>query len=203
MSQNVQAFVYTKARALSTRGVLYCLLMMGVGWLVVYHDMLFVGKSSKGGAAEDFGVIFDRDRDILDEPLELAENVTKKPVEYRPGYIVFDMLKRASDSSPSLPLLPHDKLSDECIESSIVHDVPCRKADDGPKFDVVWTWVNGSDPLFKEELRALMMHGSNGGGGNPNNNVKEKMYRCALKLYLSCGYSDLHNLAITMSSDIL
>lgn len=99
--------------------------------------------------------------------------------------ILYLMSQSAAGGSQSRPLLPHDRLSDECIESSIVHAVSCRKADDGTKFDIVWTWVNGTGSFFKDGLRALMMNGSNGGGGNPNKNVKEKMYRWVLRCNLS------------------
>ncbi|TFY60886.1 hypothetical protein EVJ58_g4869 [Rhodofomes roseus] len=60
------------------------------------------------------------------------------------------------DTPPPPTLRPHsDPLPQECIDAHFAQGVPCF-APGAPKFDFVWTWVNGSDLLEQHAKKAAM-----------------------------------------------
>ncbi|EPS98615.1 hypothetical protein FOMPIDRAFT_59328 [Fomitopsis schrenkii] len=60
------------------------------------------------------------------------------------------------DAPPPPALRPHsDPLPAECIDAHFTHGAPCF-APGSPKFDFVWTWVNGSDVLEQSAKKAAM-----------------------------------------------
>ncbi|KAH9917959.1 uncharacterized protein B0H18DRAFT_883279 [Fomitopsis serialis] len=61
------------------------------------------------------------------------------------------------DTPPPPTLRPHsDPLPVECIDAYFAQGVPCSTPDP-PKFDFVWTWVNGSD-LSEQQAKKDAMH---------------------------------------------
>lgn len=58
---------------------------------------------------------------------------------------------RIPDTKParSPPLLPTHNLPPSCIDAYFTSGEPCYDPD-VPQLDVVWTWVNGSDPLLQQ-----------------------------------------------------
>ena len=56
-------------------------------------------------------------------------------------------------SSPFPVLAPDSEVPLDCLEEWIVSGrTACNSADLGSRLDVVWSWVNGSDPRWKQEM---------------------------------------------------
>ncbi|KAI0718280.1 hypothetical protein C8T65DRAFT_737499 [Cerioporus squamosus] len=66
---------------------------------------------------------------------------------YQPSYIAIPV----ADSLPEAArpkLRPVRDLPTECLEDYYVSGLPCHDRQGPVPMDVIWTWVNGSDPLF-------------------------------------------------------
>ena|SRR5882757_9072258 len=80
------------------------------------------------------------------EPLSLAK--------YHPVLVSPADFHRSSEQ----PLLHTEDFDLVCLESYFSHGKPCHTSTK-PRIDVLWTWVNGSDPLFNfEKTKAESAH---------------------------------------------
>ncbi|KAF8588238.1 hypothetical protein K439DRAFT_1613668 [Ramaria rubella] len=92
-----------------------------------------------------------------------------RPLPRHSRYIVFEP---PASPNPSLkptvdrPLRAPLKLPEHCLESYFSLGYPCFSPKH-PSFDIVWTWVNGSDPRLQEAMKeaAPMKAAKNGQGG--------------------------------------
>ena len=123
--------------------------VVGLGAIYVVLNTLFRPHSStEHRAAPDDGITINNTRSCVPR---VGQNIAGHDRYLRPHLTVgrppspFPRLEAA----PSLPLA--------CLDKWIGHgSVGCRGSSAGSdlKMDVVWTWVNGSDPRWKEAMRA-------------------------------------------------
>ncbi len=66
---------------------------------------------------------------------------------YQPSYIAIPVPDSLPDAARP-KLRPVRDLPTECLEHYYVSGLPCHDGQGPVPMDVIWTWVNGSDPLF-------------------------------------------------------
>ncbi|RPD56204.1 hypothetical protein L226DRAFT_535831 [Lentinus tigrinus ALCF2SS1-7] len=66
---------------------------------------------------------------------------------YQPSYIAIPVPDFLPDAARP-KLRPVRDLPTECLEQYYVSGLPCHDGQGPVPMDVIWTWVNGSDPLF-------------------------------------------------------
>ena len=82
-------------------------------------------------------------------------------------------------------LLTNEPLAADCLDAHFSLGVPCSPAHrKPPKVDVVWTWVNGSDPLFRTALEVAEKNRLDIKPSGPSH-VKPKPPQARKKLYRS------------------
>lgn len=94
------------------------------------------------------------------------------------------------DAPPPPALRPHsDPLPAECIDAHFTHGAPCF-APGSPKFDFVWTWVNGSDVLEQSAKKAAMHSYSSTDPWRPSSTgTPDRMFRCVFYARLEWAWS--------------
>jgi len=71
-----------------------------------------------------------------------------------PQYLLFEAPELPVSEETNIQLLEPDPiflLKGDCIDEHFSEGIPCPSVSKSP-FDVVWTWVNGSDKLFTESM---------------------------------------------------
>jgi len=98
-----------------------------------------------------------------------------------PHYIIFKPSLSPPVSLADRPLKPASKLPEYCLESSFALGYPCFNTNP-VSFDMVWTWVNGSDKRLHEAMAdaALEVHPEIGAVGKNHISTSlptSKLYR--------------------------
>lgn len=75
----------------------------------------------------------------------------RSPLPRHRDYIVFEPPSHSHLSLGERPLKPASRLPKHCLESYFALGYPCSAKKD-VTFDIVWTWVNGSDGRFQQAI---------------------------------------------------
>lgn len=102
-----------------------------------------------------------------------------------PHYLVFSLSNKTRPAVTDRPIRGIRRLPSSCIEDHIAYGSPCR--DGRPvKFDVVWTWVNGSDPRLEQEMREAARVQPPPPNHDAVKNPESKLYRSAALPLFRC-----------------
>lgn len=94
-------------------------------------------------------------------------------------YLPFQLDYEQSQSSPSTLLRPVQDLPYSCLDRHYTTGDLCHNPDIKP-FDVVWTWVNGSDPLLSQAKNAAQQSYAPNDPYRPQPTVnQDRQFRCA------------------------
>ena len=85
--------------------------------------------------------------DLLDDAEDLFGDDSDYFPEYHAAYLPFEPPKH-DPSAPAVRLTPTQVLPDHCRDAYFSSGAVCYDPE-MPLMDVVWTWVNGSDPLLQ------------------------------------------------------
>lgn len=101
---------------------------------------------------------------------------------YQPSYIAIPV----ADSLPETArpkLRPVRDLPAECLEQYYASGLPCHDGQGPVPMDVIWTWVNGSDPLFVDSrTRAANSYDKNDPYRPTRTNNPSRMFRYVSRL---------------------
>lgn len=74
-----------------------------------------------------------------------------RPLPRHSNYIIFEPPPPPSSSIPDRPLRKVARMPESCLEAHFALGYPCSN-NKSVTFDVVWTWVNGSDRHFQQAM---------------------------------------------------
>ena len=92
--------------------------------------------------------------------------------------LVYHCIKVPHSSEPS-PLRPYQSLPSACRDAFFENGDNCNHQSTPTRFDLVWTWVNGSDPLLHDAMAAAE-HSAAGDENTVGVQQGQKLYRSVL-----------------------
>ena len=143
--------------------------------LVVYHERMkeyimdtFFGPAPPAACLRD--------------PSAAASYVRWRPLA-ADDQLVYHCIKVPHSSEPP-PLRPYQSLPSTCRDAFFENGDMCNHQSAPTRFDLVWTWVNGSDPLLHDAMAAAE-HSATGDENVVGLQQGQKLYRSVLFLSLT------------------
>lgn len=133
--------------------------ILGTGLVIVLVSLYFILPDS--GDADLADDLYDDERDFIRE--------------YEAAYLPFEP---PTQQPPLARLTPTQVLPDDCRDAYFSTGAPCSDPDI-PAFDVVWTWVNGSDHLLQQaKLEAESRFSPDDPYRPKTSSTQARQYRC-------------------------